>query len=139
MGARRWQHVCPRSEKKKNKETLYAGLEEIVVEQRQLKSRVGLRTIYYKMGLNTLLGVNQYEQQMSARGLALKRYRSYIKTTDSRGHQYKFDNLISGQEINSENRVIVGDISYYQCKSGLYYIFQFVIDLEHHYRFQNQL
>jgi transposase InsO family protein len=63
---------------------------------------------------------------MSARGFALKPYKSYMKTTDSRGHHYKFDNLISGMQVKGENQVIVGDITYYQNASELYYIFHFV-------------
>lgn len=104
---------------------LYQSLEQLVLKNRQVKSRAGLRTIYHKEKLCSLLGVNQFEQQMSMRGFALKPYKSFIKTTDSRGHHYKFDNLISGIGINCENRVIVGDITYYQNRSGLYYIFQF--------------
>lgn len=114
-----------RLEKQNTKAALFLSLEQVVIKNRQSKSRVGLRTIYYKEKLSLLLGVNQFEQQMSARGFALKPYRSYIKTTDSRGHHFKFDNLIAGIDINRENQVIVGDITYYQCTSGLYYIFQF--------------
>jgi putative transposase len=109
----------------KVKGTLYQSLEQIVVENREIKSRAGLRTIYHKEKLNSLLGINQFEQQMSARGFALKPIKSFIKTTDSRGHHYKFDNLISGIELNGENQVIVGDITYYQENGQLYYIFQF--------------
>lgn len=111
---------------KDEKQDMYEMLESVVKKERQVKSRAGLRVIYYKQGLNTLLGVNQFEQQMSMRGYALKPYRSYIKTTDSRGHHFKFDNLIAGQILNGENQVIVGDITYYQSVSGLYYIFQFL-------------
>jgi len=107
------------------KTDLYNALENVVIENRKVKSRVGLRTIYKKENLSTLLGVNQFESQMSARGHALKPYRSYIKTTDSRGKFYIFDNLIEGCSINNENQIIVGDITYYQNESGLYYIFLF--------------
>lgn len=109
----------------KEKGTLYHSLEQIVVKSREKKSRAGLRTIYHKEKLNLLLGINQFEQQMSVRGLALKPIRSFIKTTDSRGHHYKFDNLVSGIELNGENQVIVGDITYYRGNGQLYYIFQF--------------
>jgi transposase InsO family protein len=109
----------------KVKGTLFQSLEQIVVKNRDIKSRAGLRTIYHKEKLNSLLGINQFEQQMSVRGLALKPIRSFIKTTDSRGHHYKFDNLISGIELNGENQVIVGDITYYRGHGRLYYIFQF--------------
>lgn len=109
----------------KVKGTLYLSLEQIVVKNRDEKSRVGLRTIYHKEKLSSLLGINQFEQQMSVRGFALKPIRSFIKTTDSRGHHYRFDNLISGIELNGENQVIVGDITYYRGNGQLYYIFQF--------------
>jgi len=92
-----------RLEKRSSKEILYQSLEQVVLQNRQRKSRVGLRTIYHKEQLSPLLGINQFEQEMSARGLALKPFKSFIKTTDSRGHHYKFDNLISGIDIISEN------------------------------------
>lgn len=114
-----------RLKKQDEKSEMYDLLENIVEEERQVKSRAGLRTIFHKRGLDTLLGVNQFEQQMSMRGHALKPYKSYIKTTDSRGHHFKFDNLIAGLSLNGENQVSVGDITYYQSASGLYFIFQF--------------
>lgn len=109
----------------KLKGTLYQSLEKIVIENREIKSRVGLRTIYHKEKLRSLLGINQFEKQMSVRGFALNPIKSFIKTTDSRGHHYKFDNLIAGIELNGENQVIVGDITYYWGNGQLYYIFQF--------------
>ncbi len=119
------QSYYKRLTKQSSKEQLYQSLEQVVLSNRQLKSRVGLRTIYYKEKLSSLLGVNQFEKQMSALGYSLKPYRSYLKTTDSRGHFYKFDNLISGIDITRENQVIVGDITYYQNAGKLYYIFHF--------------
>ena len=107
------------------KNNMYNTLEKVVIENRKVKSRAGLRTIYHKEGLSTSLGVNRFEQQMSARGHALTPYKSDIKTTDSRGKTYIFDNLIEGYKVNNENQVIVGDITYYQNQTGLYYIFQF--------------
>ena len=89
-----------RLQKRSTKELLYQSLEEMVLKNRQVKSRAGLRTIYHKEQLSSLLGINQFEQQMSERGFALKPYKSFIKTTDSRGHHYKFDNLITGIDIN---------------------------------------
>lgn len=107
------------------KEQRYQKAEQIVINNREVKSRAGLRSIYYKENLSVLLGVNQFEQQMSALGYALKPYRSHFKTTDSRGHYYKFNNLISGLNLQRENQIIVGDITYYQNAGKLYYIFQF--------------
>jgi len=108
-----------------NSNEIYNKMETVVKANRAKKSRVGLRTIFHKENLSSLLGINQFEEQMSKRGYALKPYKSFIKTTDSRGHQYKYDNLISGKEITGPNQVIVGDITYYRNSSGLYYIFHF--------------
>jgi len=109
-----------------NKNDLYNEAEVKVLKSREIKSRAGLRSIYYKEQLSSLLGINQFEQQMSARGYALKPYKSFIKTTDSRGHQYKYPNLIAGMQLREANQVIVGDITYYRSLDGtLYYIFHF--------------
>lgn len=107
------------------KNDLYNILEKVVISNRKIKSRVGLRTIYHKEQMSTLLGVNKFETEMSFRGFSLRPYRSFIKTTDSRGRYYRFDNLISGLDISDENLVIVGDIAYYQSHSINYYIFHF--------------
>jgi transposase InsO family protein len=103
----------------------YSKLEDIVICEREIKSRAGLRAIYHKQNLSALLGVNRFEQIMSQRGYALKPHKSFIKTTDSRGHQHKYGNLISGKEVNGANQVISGDITYYQSGVGLFYIFSF--------------
>jgi len=104
----------------------FQDAEKVVLSSRSQKSRAGLRTIWHKEGLSSLLGLNQFEQHMSMRGFALQPYKSRIKTTDSRGHHHKHDNLISGTRVSSENQVIVGDITYYQNRNELYYIFHFV-------------
>jgi transposase InsO family protein len=104
---------------------VFRKAEDVVIATRRKRSRTGLRTIYHKEQLSSLLGINSFEKEMSVRGYALKPYRTYIKTTDSRGYYNKFDNLISGMDLRSENQVIVGDITYYKNNDGLYYIFQF--------------
>ena len=101
----------------------YAALEQLVINERKLKSRVGLRVIFHKKNLSSLLGVNQFEKQMSLRGYALKAHKSFIKTTDSRGHHHKYENLIAGKSINGANQAISGDITYFQSTIGLFYIF----------------
>lgn len=104
---------------------LYNKAEALVIKNRGKKSRAGLRSIYYKENLTAMIGVNRFEKEMSRRGHSLRPYRSFIKTTDSRGHHYKFDNLIEGKDINGTNQVIVGDITYYRNHSSLFYIFSF--------------
>ena len=112
--------------KEEEKSVLYNHLESIVYHNRQKKSRVGLRTIFYKENIGSLIGLNQFEQVMSNRGYSLKPYRSYMKTTDSRGHYYKYDNFINGLELNAENQLIVGDFTYFKPLFELYYIFHFI-------------
>ena len=73
--------------------------------------------------MSSTLGINQFEQKMSSLGYGLKPQKSFIKTTDSRGHHHKYDNLISGKTINGDNQVISGDITYFQSNIGLFYIF----------------
>jgi len=119
------QGYYKRLKKESHDTRFYDQLESFVIKNRKEKSRAGLRAIYYKEGLSAMLGVNRFEKQMSLRGHSLKPYRSYMKTTDSRGHQYKFDNLIEGKDVNGINRVIVGDITYYKNHESLYYIFTF--------------
>ena len=53
------------------KSRLYSSMEQVVINNRKERSRVGLRSIYHKEGLSSLLGVNQFEQQMSNLGYAL--------------------------------------------------------------------
>jgi putative transposase len=103
----------------------FSKLEEIVIHERGIKSRAGLRAIYHKRNLSTLLGVNRFEQKMSQRGYALQPHKSFLKTTDSRGRQHKYGNLIVGKELNGANQVISGDITYYTNGVGLFYIFSF--------------
>jgi len=120
------QAYYKRLHQQETKYKIFNHLEEKVLVNRHHKSRVGLRTIYYKENLDVIIGVNQFEKEMSLRGHSLKPYKSYMKTTDSRGHHHKYDNLVSGLELNGENQVIVGDITYYIVHSSLYFIFHFV-------------
>lgn len=123
-------NITPQAYYKRIKKTvknsiIYTKMEDFVKSNRSLKSRVGLRTIHYKENLSSLLGINKFEVEMSARGYALKPYKSFIKTTDSRGFHHKYENKIEGTEVRSPNVTIVGDITYYQCDAGLFYIFLF--------------
>lgn len=110
---------------KERRSVLVSDMEQLVKKERSKKSRAGLRAIFYKNNLNGLVGINRFETKMSNLGYALRPYRSFIKTTDSRGHHYKFDNLVEGISVTGPNQVIVGDITYYKAGSVLYYIFIF--------------
>ena len=119
------QGYYKRVKKVKERELLYNSLEQIVIKNRQNKLRVGLRTIHTKEKLSQVVGINQFETVMKERGYALMRYKSYMKTTDSRGKHYLFDNLVAGKVLDGENQAISGDITYYQNRGERYYIFHF--------------
>lgn len=119
------QGYYKRIKAQKESAVMVSDMENMVKKERGKKSRAGLRAIFYKNNLNGLVGINRFERQMSKLGYALRPYHSYIKTTDSRGHHNKFDNLIEGISVTGSNQVIVGDITYYRAASVLYYIFIF--------------
>jgi len=100
-------------------EHLIDQMEEQVVITRKSKSRAGLRTIWHKESLARQIGLNRFEKSMSARGYALPPVKKWIKTTDSRGHFGKCENLIKGLLLCGPNQLVVGDISYFKD----YYIF----------------
>jgi len=119
------QGYYKRIKAQKESAVMVSDMENLVKKERSKKSRAGLRAIFHKNNLNGLVGINRFETQMSNLGYALRPYRSYIKTTDSRGHHNKFDNLVEGISVTGSNQVIVGDITYYRVGSILYYIFIF--------------
>ena len=119
------QGYYKRKQKVKERELLYNTLEQVVIKKRQNKSRVGLRKIHTVENLSQVIGVNQFETVMKERGYALMRYKNYMKTTDSRGRHYLFDNLVAGKILDGENQAILGDITYYRNGDKLYYIFHF--------------
>jgi len=119
------QGYYKRIKAQKESSMMVSAMENLVKKERGKKSRAGLRAIFYKNNLNGLIGVNRFETQMSNLGYALRPYRSLIKTTNSRGHHNKFDNLVEGISVTRPNQVIVGDITYYRAGSVLYYIFIF--------------
>ena len=119
------QGYYKRVQKVKEREVLYNSLEQSVITIRQKKSRAGLRKIHIVKNLSRVIGINQFEEVMKERGYALMRYKSYMKTTDSRGKHYMFDNLVSGKVLDGENQAISGDFTYYTNREEKYYIFHF--------------
>ena len=85
------QGYYKRIKAQKESSVMVSEMENLVKKERSRKSRAGLRAIFHKNNLNGLVGINRFETQMSNLGYALRPYRSFIKTTDSRGQHYKFD------------------------------------------------
>ena len=108
--------------KSQDKNGKYSKAEAVVLQHRQKRSRVGLRTIYHKARLNSLLGINDYEKEMSSRGFALQPYRSFFKTTDSRGHTLFILTIYFCQNLMISNceKLMIASYCLQQHQSKLY-------------------
>lgn len=81
---------------------------------------MGARPLYYALGIESV-GVNKFEQILSAGGMNVIVKKNRRKTTD--GLRWKNDvNLIKGMSICDINKVIVGDITYLPVNGEFYYI-----------------
>ena len=92
-----------------------------VVKVRVRHKRMGSRQIHYTAAI-TEIGITKFEQWMSRQNMTVPIRKRRIITTQS-GTDPKLPNLINGLELNDINQVIAGDITYYQVREKLYYIF----------------
>lgn len=83
--------------------------------------QMGSRSLYYAAGINEM-GVNKFEQWMSAQHLTIFKRKKRIITTKS-GPGKRYPNLTHGLQLDNINQLIAGDITYYQVKDKVYYIF----------------
>lgn len=88
---------------------------------RSKHKKMGSRVLYSKLK-DPPMGITAFECLMSERGMTIPRSKKYIVTTQSAGTS-RYPNLKSGLKVNDINQLIVGDITYYQPKVELYYIF----------------
>lgn len=94
---------------------------EKVVKVRASHKRMGSRQMHYAAAI-TEIGITKFEKWMSSQNMTVPIKRRRIVTTQS-GIGGKLPNLINGLELNNINQAIAGDITYYQVKEKLYYIF----------------
>lgn len=99
----------------------YQRLKETVLDVREGHRSMGSRMMFHKLSLKEI-GVNTFEKFMSTKGLTVALARKRIITTDSRGGGPVFPNLTNGLRINNINQLIAGDITYFICDRGTYYI-----------------
>lgn len=66
------------------------------------------------------VGRDELYNLLRTHSLLVKGKKRYIVTTDSRGWQWQYPNLIKGLEVNRPNQVWVSDITYVQCRSVLF-------------------
>jgi putative transposase len=72
------------------------------------------------------VGINRFEAFVSAQGLSVKRYKSFIKTT--RAGKNIYPNLVNGIEIDDINQLWSSDLTYFITPSITLYIV-FIIDV----------
>jgi len=110
-----------------SRKTQYEYVISIVMEWRVKHPRMGSRQLYYSIrnigGIDLDMGVNKFEQLMSASGLTIKPKRKRIvKTSDGKGKGSHL-NLTNGLVLDNINQLIVGDITYYDIDNKWGYIF----------------
>ena len=113
---KRKKQMAPKVEEKKR-------IVEKVKKVREQHAKMGSRPLYYACEIKKEIGIGitKFENMMSELGLSLRNKRKRIITTRSVKHQYP--NLIKGNVITDINKVVVGDITYYNTGDALYYIF----------------
>nr|MBK9652430.1 DDE-type integrase/transposase/recombinase [Bacteroidota bacterium] len=96
-------------------------LSKKVAASRKKHPRMGSRSMYHQAPI-TEMGINKFEQWMSANNLTISVCKRRIVTT-LKGPGKTYPNLIEGIIIDNINQVVAGDITYYQVHKKTYYIF----------------
>lgn len=98
----------------------------LVKNYRQKRDRrAGSRSLYYNLDIKDQfgIGVNKFEQLMSAHSLTLAPMSVRVITTRSSLQSWNYSNLINGLLINNINQVVVGDLTYITLFGKRYYLF----------------
>jgi hypothetical protein len=98
----------------------------LVKNYRQKKDRrAGSRSLFYNLDIKEKfgIGVNKFEQLMSAIGMALMPMSIRVITTRSSMQSWNYTNLINGLSVNDINKVVVGDLTYLSIFGKRYYLF----------------
>jgi hypothetical protein len=111
--------------KASREDMLWQRIKEIVIEVRKDYPRISARKIHRMLDIKEV-GVNRFEEFVSAQGLGVSSPRSFIRTTYS--GLYYYPNLVNGIVLNGVNQLWVGDITYYITKDWVFYIV-FILDV----------
>lgn len=87
--------------------------------------RAGSRSLYNNLDIKARygIGVNKFEQLMSANGLSLSPLRVRVVTTKSSMQSWNYPNLVNGFVIRDISQVVAGDLTYVQLAGQRYYLF----------------
>lgn len=91
-------------------EVMWERILEMVIEFRGEYPRSSARKIHHCLRIKEV-GINRFEAFVSAQGLSVKRWRSFIKTT--RPGLTQHPNLVNGLEIDGINHLWVSDLTYF--------------------------
>lgn len=105
---------------------LMEELIDLVKSYRQSKDRrAGSRSLFYNLDIKKRfgIGVNKFEQLMSAHGLILPPLSTRVVTTKSSMQSWNYPNLVNGLSINDINQAVVGDLTYIFIFGQRYFLF----------------
>jgi transposase InsO family protein len=98
----------------------------LVKSYRQEKDRrAGSRSLFYNLDIKKRfgIGVNKFEQLLSAHGLILPPLSTRVVTTKSTMQSWNYTNLVNGLPINDINQTVVGDLTYIFIFGQRYFLF----------------
>ncbi|TCO00611.1 IS3 family transposase [Natronoflexus pectinivorans] len=101
---------------------------ELTKEIREDHPRMGARKLFKLLMLSGTMGINKFEELLSANGLGIRQKRSSHITTNSNHSWRKYRNLINGHRLAGVNQVWASDITYYMIGESVYYI-TFMMDV----------
>lgn len=100
-------------------------IEKLVLNYRRKKDRrAGSRPLYNQLGIKEKygMGVNKFEQLLSAKGYCLAPLRTKVVTTKSSLQSWNYSNLLNGLKVEDINKVVVGDITYVFIKGQRFFL-----------------
>lgn len=112
--------------RQQEEQLLISSIVKLVQNYRQKKDRrAGSRSLYYNLNIKTRfnIGVNKFEQLMSANGLSLVPLRIRVVTTKSSMQSWNYPNLINGLSVEDINEVVVGDLTYVYFEGQRFFLF----------------
>lgn len=105
---------------------LVEKLTKLVKHYRKFKDRrAGSRSLFHNLCIKLRfgIGVNKFEQLMSANNLVLPHLSTRVVTTKSSMQSWNYPNLLNGLSINDINQSVAGDLTYIYIIGKRYFLF----------------
>lgn len=97
-------------------------LEQVRLYRQQLP-RLGTRKLHYLLGQDGYcIGRDALFTLLRNQNMLVKKKRSFIRTTDSRGWMRQYPNLVNGIVPSAPEEIWVADITYLLTRAGTYYL-----------------